>query len=135
MLTTVSTRATAGGAIAFTAISSYFALKKLISYSRAFHEKDRKERLIIITGCDTGLGYSMAVWASKLGYKVLATCLNENGEGAQKLKRQFNDQIIIYGLNVTDYENIENFQAFCREVLETSVGKLRKFYLAHTFFL
>lgn len=122
----VPTKAITGGALAIAVASTYYAFKTIVSFSKARQtEKERANRLIIITGCDTGLGYSVAVWACKLGYKVVAGCLHENGEGAQKLKRQFRDQVIVTGLDLTDMTSIKNFHVLCKQILETSQGKLR----------
>ncbi|CAL8112962.1 unnamed protein product [Orchesella dallaii] len=114
------------GVVAASALSSYYLYKKISSYN--FEEKqknDRPCRLIVITGCDSGLGFSMAVWAATIGYKVLAGCLNENGEGACKLRNQFPDQVFVTSLNVTDMRSLENFHGLCRQILETNGGKLR----------
>lgn len=131
MLASVSSRAITRGALAVAVASTYYAFKIIVSYSKARQtEKERANRLIIITGCDTGLGYSAAVWACKLGYRVVAACLHENGEGALKLKRQFRDQVIVADLDVTDMTSMKNFHALCKDILETSQGKLRMYFEA-----
>ena len=110
-------------------ISSYMFARKLHSQFKiqANLEKRRGERLVVISGCDSGLGYSMASWAATLGYRVLAGCLNDNGEGPQKLLQDFPDQIITTRVNVTQKGNLEHFRTVCRDVLETHEGKLGKY--------
>ncbi|ODN04022.1 Estradiol 17-beta-dehydrogenase 2 [Orchesella cincta] len=114
------------GVLATSALSSYYLYRKIRSYTYLQGQKrQRPSRLIVITGCDSGLGFAMTQWAAKLGYKVLAGCLNDNGEGAQKLRNQFPDQVFVTGLNVTDLRSLENFHSQCRQILETHEGKLR----------
>ena len=41
---------------------------------------------ILITGCDSGFGYSLALWCSEQGMEVLATCLEQGGEAWNNMK-------------------------------------------------
>lgn len=102
-------------------LSAYLVWKKIknVQHKRAeLLGRKRIQRLIVITGCDSGLGYSMAVWGAKLGYKVLAGCLNENGEGARKLREEFPDKVIVTRLNVTEGDSLGSFHERCREILD-----------------
>ena len=42
-------------------------------------------RTVFITGCDTGFGYSLALWCADKGMRVLAGCLQRAGEGRRVL--------------------------------------------------
>lgn len=44
-------------------------------------------RLVAITGCDSGLGYSIAVHCHMQGFTVLAMVLEEQSSGAQALRQ------------------------------------------------
>lgn len=61
---------------------------------------------IFITGCDSGLGYSMALYCNKLGLTVFAGCKNVNGEGAMKLKLL--DKMYVLPLDVKDIDSISH---------------------------
>ena len=45
-----------------------------------------EKRAILITGCDTGFGYHLALRAKKFGFSVFACCFSESSDGASELK-------------------------------------------------
>ncbi|CAL4068356.1 unnamed protein product [Meganyctiphanes norvegica] len=46
---------------------------------------DPRGRLVVVTGCDSGIGLMLALALHNAGCSVLATCLQPDGEGATKL--------------------------------------------------
>ncbi|XP_023703612.1 D-beta-hydroxybutyrate dehydrogenase, mitochondrial [Cryptotermes secundus] len=56
---------------------------------------------VFITGCDSGLGYSLALHAHKLGFTVLAGCLHPDGEGGKQLLQLCSKRLHVLGLDVT----------------------------------
>lgn len=56
---------------------------------------------VFITGCDSGLGYSFALHAHKLGFTVLAGCLHPDGEGGKQLLQLCPKRLHVLGLDVT----------------------------------
>ncbi len=50
--------------------------------------KDLEKKLVVITGCDSGFGFSFALYCcQQLGMVVVATCHNAHGDsGAQQLE-------------------------------------------------
>lgn len=90
----------------------------------------RPTRLVVITGCDSGLGLSMALWARQLGYPVLAGCLNPDGEGANLLKKE---GVTISRLDVTKAESINDFQEACTKVLEETKTSMYRTYICMEF--
>ncbi|KAM4697419.1 dehydrogenase/reductase SDR family member 9-like [Rhinophrynus dorsalis] len=62
-------------------------------------------RYILITGCDTGFGNQAAQTFDKRGFRVLATCLTE--DGATRLKEVTSERLKTILLDVTDYDNVK----------------------------
>ena len=58
-----------------------------------------KGRTILITGCDSGYGHSLALHCARLGMRVFATCLQEGGEGWVALDQV--DGITVLPLDIT----------------------------------
>ena len=80
----------------------------------------RPTRLVVIAGCDSGLGLSMALWARELGYVVLAGCLNPVGVGAELLKEQ---GVTVTPLDLTNDDSVKAFGTECARLLaETGTG-------------
>lgn len=65
--------------------------------------------VIIITGCDSGLGYNMASICLKAGMRVIATCLHSESEGAIQLTSQSDatGQLYLLNLDLTDRGSIQ----------------------------
>ncbi|XP_071053295.1 retinol dehydrogenase 7 [Onthophagus taurus] len=63
-----------------------------------------KNKVVFITGCDSGLGFSLAQHISDFGFTVVACFLNLESEGAKILKNR--KGLIPVELDLTDEENI-----------------------------
>ena len=53
----------------------------------------------------------------KEGYVVFAGCLNDNGEGANKLKKKCSDKLKIVALDVTDEKSVTSAGNYVKENL------------------
>lgn len=74
-----------------------------------------------MTGCDSGLGYSLALHCRQLGAIVIASVLQIDGPGAKQLE---NENVLVYPLDVTKIKSIENFANSVRTVLtKNNLGK------------
>ncbi|KRT81454.1 dehydrogenase, partial [Oryctes borbonicus] len=62
------------------------------------------EKVVFITGCDSGLGFTLAEHVSELGFTVVAGCLSTNSKGAKELKR--NKKIILVELDITSESDV-----------------------------
>ncbi|CAG9762118.1 unnamed protein product [Ceutorhynchus assimilis] len=67
-----------------------------------------KKKVVIITGCDSGLGFSLAQHASKCGFTVIATFLSLDSKGSKEIKRLYGGYIIQIQLDITDSNSIQN---------------------------
>ncbi|KAF7652240.1 hypothetical protein LDENG_00099490 [Lucifuga dentata] len=74
-------------------------------------------KAVLITGCDTGFGHSLAKLLSDMGVKVFAGVLNINGSGAQQLKDQRCENLQVLQLDVTDESQIQEAHRYiCTQV-------------------
>jgi len=84
------------------------------------HQEDLicyKNRAIFITGCDSGLGYSLAHYCHKLGMVVIAAChTNSSTKGAQDLE-QLGDSQRMFVIREFDVRNKESI-VLARKVVE-----------------
>ncbi|OAD60364.1 Estradiol 17-beta-dehydrogenase 2, partial [Eufriesea mexicana] len=69
---------------------------------------------IVVTGCDSGLGYSLALHCRQLGSTVIASVLQIDGPRAKQLE---NEGILVYPLDVTKIQSVKNFTNFVRMTL------------------
>lgn len=90
------------------------------------------KNVVVATGCDSGLGYSIAVHChNNLNMSVVA-CVHElNGKGANKLKTLFSDskRFHIVELEVTKNESVESVRKFVQDLLDKNkeLSKLQQF--------
>lgn len=97
-----------------------------------------KRKVLFITGCDSGLGFSLAQYAHEEGFTVLAACLNLKSKGALELRRLFDAEIKLIELDITQpvsvasaVEAVEDFLAsnskygrFCIMVVRHYFGRV-----------
>lgn len=64
---------------------------------------------ISFSGCDSGFGYGAALRLNKIGFKVFATCMFPNGDGAIGLlqKAEHPTKMIIIKMDITNDKDIE----------------------------
>lgn len=68
---------------------------------------DRK-KVVIVSGCDSGLGFSLAQHAADCGFTVIATFLSLESKGSREIKRLYGGYIIQIQLDVTDPGSIRS---------------------------
>ncbi|XP_069682628.1 estradiol 17-beta-dehydrogenase 2-like isoform X4 [Periplaneta americana] len=110
-----------------TAIISFLTLAAVAYVRRREKITAIENRVIFITGCDSGLGYSFALHAHKLGFIVIAGCLNVHGEGAQQLQNLCLERLHIIQLDVTNTTSIES----AVQSVETILKENPKFLISH----
>lgn len=84
-----------------------------------------KQHAILITGCDSGIGYSIAKYCHEIGFTVFAACLNEESEGSILLKQL--EDVYIVQLDVTSSESILYALTYVNNVLEKNPGMSKCF--------
>lgn len=69
---------------------------------------------IVVTGCDSGLGYSLALHCRELGAIVIAGVLRNDGPAVKKLKEQ---DVFVLPLDVTKTNSVVDFVDSVRSIL------------------
>ena len=80
--------------------------------------KPEKTKAVLITGCDTGFGFRTAIRMSVRGFTLIAGCLSETSDGAQKLKKMPNT--FVFKLDVTKQEDIKHVKEEVEQILRES---------------
>lgn len=55
-------------------------------------KSNNSQRCVVITGCDTGFGFSLSIELTRIGYHVISACLTH--EGASSLKDKVADCLV-----------------------------------------
>ncbi|KAI4469103.1 short-chain dehydrogenase/reductase family 9c [Holotrichia oblita] len=62
------------------------------------------DKIVFITGCDSGLGFSLAEHVSELGFTVVAGCMRLDSKGAKELKKI--SKIMLVELDITNNSSV-----------------------------
>ncbi|XP_016053404.1 PREDICTED: estradiol 17-beta-dehydrogenase 2 [Miniopterus natalensis] len=65
------------------------------------------QKAVLITGGDTGIGHALSKYLDQLGFTVFAGVLNENGSGAEELRRTCSKRFSVLQLDVTNSQQIK----------------------------
>jgi hypothetical protein len=96
----------------------YFKVNAICKRLRRKNMLPASERQIVfITGCDSGLGFSFALHAHKLGFTVVAGCLQAEGEGAKQLLRLCPDRLKVLELDVTSGTSVQTAVEAVQDIL------------------
>ncbi|XP_065221240.1 D-beta-hydroxybutyrate dehydrogenase, mitochondrial [Planococcus citri] len=79
-----------------------------------------KNQAVLITGCDSGIGFSTAKYCHEIGFTVFAACLNEGSEGCVQLKKL--GDVFTVKLDVTSSESIKKALTHVNNVLRANPG-------------
>lgn len=74
----------------------------------------------MITGCDSGLGYSLAQHACDRGFTVFAGFMNLESKGALELQRVCEGKIHSFQVDVTDGEKVKGAVAVVEKFLKNN---------------
>lgn len=78
-----------------------------------------KRKVVFISGCDSGLGFSLACHAHEKGFTVVAACLNLDSKGANELQSKYGDEILQIELDVTQSLSIKSAVDVVQNFLNT----------------
>ncbi|XP_046560896.1 D-beta-hydroxybutyrate dehydrogenase, mitochondrial-like [Haliotis rubra] len=66
------------------------------------------DKYVLITGCDTGIGHSLAITLDDIGFSVIATCLRGEGEGAKQLRKAGSKRMHVLEVDISSDESVAN---------------------------
>ncbi|GFT82667.1 estradiol 17-beta-dehydrogenase 2 [Nephila pilipes] len=88
------------------------------------HQKcqvDSCNKAVLVTGCDTGFGHSLAKRLDSKGFHVFATCLFPSGEGATELKKSCSQSLHVLHVDVTKDDSVIEAVDYVKRNLGSSV--------------
>ncbi|KAM6973291.1 D-beta-hydroxybutyrate dehydrogenase, mitochondrial [Aplochiton taeniatus] len=91
---------------------TFLLLARLVIHCRGGQRLRGLRRAVLITGCDSGFGHSLARRLDAEGFVVFAGCLFPHGDGAKTLKNEGSSHIKILKLDVTSDEDVQQAERF-----------------------
>merc|ERR1712106_1230786 len=70
-------------------------------------QHDASGKVVLNTGCDTGIGHEVAAHLDQLGCHVFAGCLDTASEGAQRLRVEASHNLKLVNMDVTSEEQVK----------------------------
>ncbi|KAI7697227.1 Estradiol 17-beta-dehydrogenase 2 [Sarcoptes scabiei] len=67
-----------------------------------------ENKIVLVTGCDTGFGNRLAARLDRLGFTVFAGVLFPDGQGANDLKAKCSDRLKVFHMDVTKQNEIDD---------------------------
>ncbi|KAK0182845.1 hypothetical protein PV327_000938 [Microctonus hyperodae] len=94
-----------------------------LNWMKIQRESVKQQDVIVITGCDSGLGFSLALHCHQhLNLQVIAGTHKCNGQGTKELMKI---GIAVHQLDITDKESIKTFVQWTNDHLKTNNLTLR----------
>ncbi|CAL1544397.1 unnamed protein product [Lymnaea stagnalis] len=79
------------------------------------------DRVVLVTGCDQGLGHALALKLDKMGFQVFAGCLVVGGEGERSLVKAASSRLSTLQMDVSNQEQVQQAAETVAERLEGKV--------------
>jgi len=95
-------------------------LTKLYRSYYCTEKVDPNRKAVLITGCDTGFGNSLAQELDSKGYTVFATCYDSDCKGAQDLVKKCSQRLKVLKMDVTKDEDVNEAVLYVKKQLENN---------------
>ena len=88
-----------------------------------------KGKAVLVTGCDSGFGHSIALNLKKAGFHVFACCFDPEGEGAKSLiSRSQGRNLTVISLDVTKEDSIKKCYEVVHGFLKDSANDVKELF-------
>ncbi|KAL8593203.1 hypothetical protein ACOMHN_009858 [Nucella lapillus] len=77
---------------------------------------DPADKVVVITGCDSGFGNALARRLSSIGMHVVAGCLDKSSDGAELLKSEAKGHLHVVPLDVRDEDSVQNCVTYVEDM-------------------
>lgn len=93
-------------------------------------QTDTKQRAVIVTGCDSGFGYYSALKLNEEGFYVFATVINDQSDGASKLKKnaRHKDRLQVVRVDVTKDDDIRSLHTQVNTLIDSSDNSVNQLF-------
>lgn len=78
-------------------------------------QHDVGSKVVLITGCDTGIGHELARHLDSLGFQVFAGCLDTASEGAQRLRVEASTKLRLVNMDVRRDDHVAMAVSYIQE--------------------
>ncbi|XP_045607761.1 D-beta-hydroxybutyrate dehydrogenase, mitochondrial isoform X3 [Procambarus clarkii] len=118
--------ATVLGALGIVSCLLAFTTLWLLSAAIYLYTADLKEpvdgKSVVLTGCDTGFGNTLALHLDNLGFRVFAGCLQADGEGAEHLRQEGSSRLHVLQMDVTSQDQLDKAAQEVKRLLPHGEG-------------
>lgn len=88
-------------------VISLSVLSLIYIFQETQKRKPSKKKVVLITGCDCGIGFSLAQHIVDLGFTVFGGFLSLDSKGSKEIKKKYGSDIIQIHLDITDSNSIK----------------------------
>jgi len=78
-------------------------------------QNDVDSKVVLVTGCDTGIGHELAKHLDAIGFQVFAGCLDTASEGAQRLRVEASCRLRLVNMDVRRDDHVIAAVNYIRE--------------------
>jgi len=85
-------------------------------------QNEVESKVVLVTGCDTGIGHELAKHLDFIGFQVFAGCLDTASEGAQRLRVEASNRLKLVNMDVRRDDHVAAAVHFIKENMPGEQG-------------
>ncbi|KAL2762093.1 17-beta-hydroxysteroid dehydrogenase type 2, partial [Daubentonia madagascariensis] len=89
------------------------------------------QKAVLVTGGDSGIGHALCKYLDELGFTVFAGVLDENGPGAEELRKTSSPRLLVLQLDITNPAQIKDALSKVVEKVQDRGGVPMEFMAAY----